>query len=307
MLGCGWGAGMPIDVADMAFKSFLCALAGAAVWATAAAAAAERWIFPPASVTLHGTLTGRRVRGRSRRWWRCTIAAVSRTAPPPSAQLYGEWAKLLVADGFVVLFPDSFGSRGLGSQCRVRETKVRASRERVADANAARRWLQSASLRAPRAHFAARLVERRHCRALGGAADCGAARRQRRFPLRGRVLSGLPPLARNRLEHAHPDPHPDRQRRRLDAGIDLPTDGRRRPRPQRPRQDHRLSRRPSRIRPRRILRCGCAPASPIPPIPPARRMAAPIPPPAPTRSSACRNGWRGRAAGVCGSPANRST
>jgi dienelactone hydrolase len=58
-------------------------------------------------------------------------------------QLYGEWAKILTADGFVVIFPDSFGSRGLGPQCRIHQTKVRASRERVADANATRHWLQT--------------------------------------------------------------------------------------------------------------------------------------------------------------------
>ncbi len=68
-----------------------------------------------------------------------------RTGRRAQAQLYTEWAKLLVADGFVVLFPDSFGSRGLGSQCRERDRKVHASRERVADANAARRWLQAQS------------------------------------------------------------------------------------------------------------------------------------------------------------------
>jgi dienelactone hydrolase len=59
------------------------------------------------------------------------------------AQLYTEWANILVAKGFVVLFPDSFSSRGVGSQCRESERKVHARRERVADANAARRWLQT--------------------------------------------------------------------------------------------------------------------------------------------------------------------
>ena len=63
--------------------------------------------------------------------------------PATQSQLYNEWANVLVAKGFVVLFPDSFGSRGLGSQCRETERKARARRERVADANAARRWLQS--------------------------------------------------------------------------------------------------------------------------------------------------------------------
>ena len=44
-----------------------------------------------------------------------------------------------------MLFPDSFGSRGLGPQCREANRKVHARRERVADANAARRWLQTQS------------------------------------------------------------------------------------------------------------------------------------------------------------------
>lgn len=58
------------------------------------------------------------------------------------AERYRDWAARLANIGFVVLFPDSFGSRGLGSQCRVSKREARASRERVADANAARRWLQ---------------------------------------------------------------------------------------------------------------------------------------------------------------------
>ncbi|MGE3148614.1 MAG: dienelactone hydrolase family protein, partial [Pseudorhodoplanes sp.] len=45
----------------------------------------------------------------------------------------------------VVLFPDSFSARGLGSQCRVASRAVRASRERIEDANAARQWLQKQS------------------------------------------------------------------------------------------------------------------------------------------------------------------
>jgi dienelactone hydrolase len=63
--------------------------------------------------------------------------------PLTETRLYVEWARLLVANGFVVLFPDSFGSRGIGPQCREQNRKVHASRERVADANAARRWLQA--------------------------------------------------------------------------------------------------------------------------------------------------------------------
>ena len=65
--------------------------------------------------------------------------------PNTEAQLYSEWAKTLVAAGFVVLFPDSFGSRNLGSQCREHHRTVHAWRERVSDANAARLWLQQQS------------------------------------------------------------------------------------------------------------------------------------------------------------------
>jgi dienelactone hydrolase len=56
---------------------------------------------------------------------------------------YADWGDRLAAAGLAVIFPDSFGSRGLRAQCRVRERKVRTARERVADANAARQWLQS--------------------------------------------------------------------------------------------------------------------------------------------------------------------
>jgi dienelactone hydrolase len=65
--------------------------------------------------------------------------------PITETRHYIEWARLLVADGFVVLFPDSYGSRGIGPQCHERNRKVRASRERVSDANAARHWLQAQS------------------------------------------------------------------------------------------------------------------------------------------------------------------
>jgi len=58
------------------------------------------------------------------------------------ANRYGGWAHVLVNAGFVVLFPDSYGSRGLGAQCTVRNRHIRNERERVADANAGRRWLQ---------------------------------------------------------------------------------------------------------------------------------------------------------------------
>jgi dienelactone hydrolase len=57
------------------------------------------------------------------------------------APKYREWAQVLVHDGFVVLFPESYGSRGLGSQCSVRNRSIRPDHELVEDANASRRWL----------------------------------------------------------------------------------------------------------------------------------------------------------------------
>ncbi len=55
---------------------------------------------------------------------------------------HADWGERLAAAGFAVLMPDSYGSRGLGSQCGVKDLTVRAGRERVADAAAARIWLQ---------------------------------------------------------------------------------------------------------------------------------------------------------------------
>jgi len=131
----------------MAFLRFLGAIAGAVGCAgiAIAAAAPERVDIPADTMTLHGTL----YRPDGDGPFPAVVALhdcgglVHR--PAAQAQLYGEWAKILVGKGFVVLFPDSFGSRGLGPQCREAHRRVRASRERVADANAARRWLQAQS------------------------------------------------------------------------------------------------------------------------------------------------------------------
>jgi dienelactone hydrolase len=104
--------------------------------------------------------------------------------PVADAQLYSQWAHVLVSDGFVVLFPDSFGSRGIGPQCREQNRRVRASRERVADANAARLWLQTQSYVKPEhisllgwsnGGVAALWAVRRAAAAQGGGADFRSA------------------------------------------------------------------------------------------------------------------------------------
>jgi dienelactone hydrolase len=59
----------------------------------------------------------------------------------PVLPRYRDWAEQLVRDGHAVLLPDSYGSRELGPQCRAKEHRVRARRERVADIMASRQWL----------------------------------------------------------------------------------------------------------------------------------------------------------------------
>src|SRR5712671_4696530 len=54
---------------------------------------------------------------------------------------YRDWAEQLLKEGNAVLLPDSYGSRELGPQCRVKERRVLARRERVADIMASRQWL----------------------------------------------------------------------------------------------------------------------------------------------------------------------
>lgn len=62
----------------------------------------------------------------------------------PIARRYADWGERLAASGFLVLFPDSFAARGLGAQCNTGRS-LRSGRERVADAEAARHFLQAQS------------------------------------------------------------------------------------------------------------------------------------------------------------------
>lgn len=65
------------------------------------------------------------------------------TQSEPVLPRYRDWAEELLRSGHAVLLPDSYGSRELGPQCRVnlKERRVLARRERVADVNASRQWL----------------------------------------------------------------------------------------------------------------------------------------------------------------------
>jgi dienelactone hydrolase len=55
-----------------------------------------------------------------------------------------DWAERLSGAGYLVIFPESFASRGLGSQCNVRERDVRA-KDRAYDAFATAEWLAARS------------------------------------------------------------------------------------------------------------------------------------------------------------------
>src|SRR5580704_2797323 len=129
----------------MFFRTLFFALAAALFWVHAATAAPEQVDIPNGELTLHATLYRPDGPGPFPAVVALHDCGGLIHRPLTEAQLYSEWARLLVANGFVVLFPDSFGSRGIGSQCRERDRKVHASRERVTDANAARLWLQAQS------------------------------------------------------------------------------------------------------------------------------------------------------------------
>ena len=62
------------------------------------------------------------------------------SAKQPLNSRHADWAKRLIQAGFVVVFPESFVSRGLGSQCNVRDRDIRA-KNRAEDAFSAAEWL----------------------------------------------------------------------------------------------------------------------------------------------------------------------
>jgi dienelactone hydrolase len=54
-----------------------------------------------------------------------------------------QWREILVGAGHIMLFPNSFSSRGLGSQCHVADRKVNSDDIRRSDAIASAQWLQA--------------------------------------------------------------------------------------------------------------------------------------------------------------------
>lgn len=126
-------------------RNLLVSIATASLVALGPALAAEQVEVPSGDVKLHAVL----FRPAGPGPFPAVVALhacdglVEGNGEAPVAERYQEWGERLQAAGFVVLFPDSFGSRGLASQCKLRTRPVRASRTRIKDANAARHWLQA--------------------------------------------------------------------------------------------------------------------------------------------------------------------
>jgi dienelactone hydrolase len=116
-------------------------IAAAAMLASGCATAAEQIDIPAGEVTLRAWLY--RPDGPGPFPAIVALHTCDGLGEAPLDARYRAWGERLQAAGFAVSFPDSFGSRGLASQCRVRQRAVRASRTRINDAIAARHWLQS--------------------------------------------------------------------------------------------------------------------------------------------------------------------
>jgi dienelactone hydrolase len=118
------------------------AAAFAAVASAGADAAPQAVTFPGAGgLTLQGWLYAPTGEGPHRAVVALHgCAGLLNSKGSPSAR-HADWGERWAAAGFLALFPDSFGSRGLGPQCKVGDRDVHPSRERVADAEAALKFL----------------------------------------------------------------------------------------------------------------------------------------------------------------------
>lgn len=57
------------------------------------------------------------------------------------SERHADWGNRLAAQGFVVLFPDSYGSRNLGPQCKVSDRDISPAKQRPQDAKSALAYL----------------------------------------------------------------------------------------------------------------------------------------------------------------------
>jgi dienelactone hydrolase len=59
------------------------------------------------------------------------------------SERHADWGSRLAAQGFLVLFPDSYASRGLGPQCKISDRDVSPSKDRPLDVNASLAYLDA--------------------------------------------------------------------------------------------------------------------------------------------------------------------
>jgi dienelactone hydrolase len=59
------------------------------------------------------------------------------------SERHADWGNRLAAEGFLVLFPDSYASRDLGPQCRVSDRDVSPNKDRTLDVNASVAYLDT--------------------------------------------------------------------------------------------------------------------------------------------------------------------
>jgi dienelactone hydrolase len=151
---------------------------------SATAAGAETVTFPSGGITINGELFRPAGKGPFPAVVALHGCAGLYSRRGELSARHADWARRLAAAGFLVLFPDSYGSRDLGPQCRMRNRAVRPARERVADAEAARAYLQRRTDVKPGAisllgwsnggSTVLYAVERRH-RPVGGTPDFAVA------------------------------------------------------------------------------------------------------------------------------------
>ena len=115
----------------------------------------------------------------------------------PVLPRYRDWVEQLLKAGHAVVLPDSYGSRELGPQCRDKERRVLARRERVADIAATRRWLAAAGLGGAGPRQPDGMGERGQRPVVGGASASPGAMTGRTSARRSRSIrtAGSPPAS----------------------------------------------------------------------------------------------------------------
>ena len=207
----------------------------------------------------------------------------------PVQPRYRDWAEQLLKTGHAVLLPDSYGSRELGPQCRVKRAPRAGPPRTGGRYHGVAAMAAAAALGGAGSYQPGRMGERRQRGVVGGASATASRSDRAGFPLGDGVLSGLPDLLRPRLERAGADPAADRRqddvssppacRQMVDGARGRSALARIVVYPGAP-HDFDRANLPLRAIAGAMPRC------------PSAAISAPMPKRAPIRKSASRNGWR---------------